>query len=54
MKKLLKKIEKIMVAIAFAEANEHKTALEILKEEKRMTKKYMLRPVAHCSHGCSI
>ena len=34
MKKLFKKIENIMSAIAFAEAGEHETARHILNEDK--------------------
>lgn len=34
MKKLLKKVENLMVAASFAESGEHETAREILKEEK--------------------
>ena len=33
MKKLIRKIEKLMVAATFAEAGEHETAREIMKEE---------------------
>lgn len=39
MKKLLKKIEDIYSAVAFAEAGEHETSREILNEEKRDQKR---------------
>lgn len=38
MKKLLKRLENIYAAVAFAEAGEHDTAREILMEEKREQK----------------
>jgi hypothetical protein len=44
MKKLLKKVENLMVAATFAEAGEHETAEEILKEEKRLEKRDATRP----------
>ncbi len=34
MKTLLKKIEKLMMAVTFAEAGEHQTAREIMQEEE--------------------
>jgi hypothetical protein len=39
MKKLMKKIENIYAAVAFAEAGEHETAREILREDKRPQKR---------------
>lgn len=44
MKKLAKKIERLMVAAAFAEAGEHNTAKEIMKEEKRDEKRDRITP----------
>lgn len=44
MKKLIKKIERMMVAATFAEAGEHDTAREILEEEKRAEKREITRP----------
>jgi hypothetical protein len=38
MGKLIKKLERIYSAVAFAEAGEHDTAREILKEEERLQK----------------
>ncbi len=34
MKKLSEKLEKMMMAVTFAEAGEHETAREIMKEDK--------------------
>ncbi len=39
MKKLLKKMEDVYAAAAFAEAGEHDTAREIVREEKRPEKR---------------
>lgn len=39
MKKLMKKIENIYAAVAFAEAGEHETAREMLREDKRDEKR---------------
>ena len=39
MKNLLKKFEDIYSAAAFAEAGEHETALDIIREEKRTQKR---------------
>ncbi len=39
MKKLMEKIENIYSAVAFAEAGEHETAREILRENKRSQKR---------------
>ncbi len=39
MKNLLKKFEDIYSAVAFAEAGEHETARDILREEKRDQKR---------------
>ncbi len=44
MKKLARKIEKLMVAATFAEAGEHETAREIMKEEKKLEKRDSVRP----------
>jgi len=44
MKKLIKKLETLMTAAAFAESGEHDTAREILKEEKRLEKREITRP----------
>jgi hypothetical protein len=45
MKRLTKKLEKFMMAITFAEAGEHDTAREIMKEEeKRHDKRDTTRP----------
>ncbi len=45
MKRLIRKIEKLMVAATFAEAGEHETAREIMKEEdKRLEKRDNIRP----------
>ena len=44
MKKLIKKIETLMAAATFAEAGEHETAREIMKEEKRSDKRDDARP----------
>jgi len=45
MKRLTKKLEKFMMAITFAEAGEHDTAREIMKEEeKRYDKRDTTRP----------
>ncbi len=35
MKRLSEKLEKMMMAVTFAEAGEHETAREIMKEEER-------------------
>ena len=35
--RIREKLERMMVAVAFAEANEHETALQILREEERPT-----------------
>jgi hypothetical protein len=39
MKKFMKKIENIYAAVAFAEAGEHETAREILREDKQDQKR---------------
>ena len=39
MKKFIKKIENIYAAVAFAEAGEHETAREILREDKHPQKR---------------
>ncbi|MBI5663552.1 MAG: hypothetical protein HZC49_00475 [Nitrospirae bacterium] len=39
MKKFLKKLEDVYAAAAFAEAGEHETAEEIMREEKRDQKR---------------
>lgn len=39
MKKLMKKLEDVYAAAAYAEAGEHETARDILKEEKRDQKR---------------
>lgn len=44
MKRMLKKLENMMMAITFAEAGEHETAREIMKEEKRLEKEDRSRP----------
>lgn len=44
MKNLLKKLENIYAAVAFAEAGEHDTAKDILKEEKRTQKRDRITP----------
>lgn len=47
MKRLTNKLEKIMMAITFAEAGEHDTARKIMKEEeKRDDKRDTTRPAA--------
>jgi hypothetical protein len=42
MKSLMKKFEKIYAAVAFAEAGEHETAKELMREEKREQKRASL------------
>ncbi len=44
MKKLLKKLEDIYAAAAYAEAGEHETAEEILREENRTQKRDRVTP----------
>ena len=44
MKRLLKKVETLMAAATFAEAGDHETAREIMKEEKRSDKRDAARP----------
>ena len=44
MKRLIKKVEALMAAAKFAEAGEHETAREIMKEEKRSDKRDDARP----------
>jgi hypothetical protein len=44
MKKLFKKLETMMMAVTFAEAGEHETAREIMKEEKRLEKRERIKP----------
>jgi len=39
MKKLMKTLENIYAAAAFAEAGEHETAREIMRDEKRQQKR---------------
>ena len=47
MKRLAKKVEKMMMAITFAEAGEHDTARKIMEEEeKRHDKRDTTRPSA--------
>lgn len=50
MKRLFKKFERLMMAVAFAEAGEDKTAREIMKEEKRMEKRDTQRPTRRPSN----
>jgi len=45
MKRLLKRLEDVYSAVAFAEAGEFDTAREILKEEERPRKLERIRPV---------
>jgi hypothetical protein len=42
--KLLKKLEDVYAAAAFAEAGEHETAREIMREEKRTEKRDQITP----------
>ncbi|MBI5640451.1 MAG: hypothetical protein HZA17_08500 [Nitrospirae bacterium] len=44
MKGLSERFERIMMAITFAEAGEHETSREILREEKRISANDRLRP----------
>jgi len=44
MKKLLKKLEDIYAAVAFAEAGEFETAREIMREDKRVQKRDRVSP----------
>ncbi len=44
MKKLLKKLENIYAAVAFAEAGESDTAREIMREDKRVQKRDRVSP----------
>ncbi len=44
MKKLLKKLENVYAAVAFAEAGEFDTAREIMREEKRTQKRDRVSP----------
>ena len=44
MKKLIKKLEDIYAAVAFAEAGEFDTAREIMREEKRTQKRDRISP----------
>lgn len=44
MKKLLKKLENIYAAVAFAEAGEVDTARDILREEERPQKRERITP----------
>lgn len=45
MKRIFKKFEQLMMAAAFAEAGEHETAREIIKEQKRAEDSERIRPV---------
>ncbi len=47
MKKLLKKLEDIYAAVAYAEAGEFETAKEIMREEKRTQKRDSITPRPH-------
>jgi hypothetical protein len=44
MKNLLRKLENIYSAVAFAEAGEFDTAREIMREEERIQKRDYVRP----------
>lgn len=44
MKKLVKKLERLFSAAAFAEAGEYDTAREILREEERVQKRERVTP----------
>ncbi len=44
MKKLIKKLENIYAAVAFAEAGEADTAREIMREDKRVQKRDRVAP----------
>jgi len=44
MKKLLKKLETMYAAVAFAEAGEVETAREIMRDEKRVQKRDQVSP----------
>lgn len=44
MRKLLRKIENIYAAVAFAEAGEFDTAREILRDEDRVQKRKRIQP----------
>ena len=48
MKRLMKRLEDLMAAIAFAEAGEHDTALEILGEQKKAGRRK--RTVCGCAY----
>jgi hypothetical protein len=45
MKKLTKKLERLFTAVAFAEAGEHDTAREILREEERPREVDRISPI---------
>ncbi len=51
MKKLLKKLETIYAASAFAEAGEHETAQEIMREEDRPEKIDRITPIKRARKG---
>ncbi len=44
MKNLMKKLENIYAAVAFAEAGEHETAKNLIREEKRIQKRDRITP----------
>lgn len=54
MKRLLKKIETMMVAATFAEAGEHEAARKIMKEEKRSDKRDDARPTQRPRPGLRV
>ncbi len=50
MKRLIKKIENLMMAVTFAEAGEHETAREIMKGKKMLEKRDIIRPTQRPSN----